>query len=86
MTGLRSGAGRIGDAKRQGLLIEALAHAPGVRLVVAGPPEDAAVPDALRALAQRCGVADRVSFDLRFRARGTGERWSMNVPRQPISL
>ena len=59
-------AGRIGDAKRQGLLIEALAHAPGVRLVVAGPPEDAAVPDALRALAQRCGVADRVTFDLRF--------------------
>ena len=54
------------SSKRQGLLIEALAHAPGVRLVVAGPPEDAEVSDALRALAQRCGVADRVTFDLRF--------------------
>jgi glycosyltransferase involved in cell wall biosynthesis len=62
-------AGRIGDGKRQGLLIEALAHAPGVRLVVAGPPENAKVPDALGALAQRCGVADRVTFDLRFLAR-----------------
>jgi glycosyltransferase involved in cell wall biosynthesis len=59
-------AGRIGDAKRQGLLIEALAHAPDVRLVVAGPPEGAQVLDALRALAQRCGVADRVTFELRF--------------------
>lgn len=62
-------AGRIGEAKRQGLLIQALAHAPGVRLVVAGPPEDMRVPDALLALAQQCGVADRVTFDLRFLAR-----------------
>jgi len=59
-------AGRVGHAERQGLLIEALAHAPGVRLRVAGPPDDAAMPGALQALAERCGVADRVIFDLRF--------------------
>jgi glycosyltransferase involved in cell wall biosynthesis len=61
-------SGRWADRRRQapGVADQALAHAPGVRLVVAGPPEDAAVPGALRALAQRCGVADRVTFDLRF--------------------
>jgi glycosyltransferase involved in cell wall biosynthesis len=59
-------AGRIGDAKRQSLLIEALPYAPGVRLVLAGPPDGPSVFDSLQALAQRCGVADRVTFDLRF--------------------
>lgn len=59
-------AGRIGGGKRQSLLIEAVSHAPGVRLVIAGPPESAEVPAALTALAERCGVADRVTFDLRF--------------------
>jgi glycosyltransferase involved in cell wall biosynthesis len=58
-------AGRIRDAKRHSLLIESLKHAPGVRLVVAGPPDDAGVLDSLRALAQRSGVADRVTFDPR---------------------
>jgi glycosyltransferase involved in cell wall biosynthesis len=58
--------GRVGHAERQGLLIEALAHAPGVRLRVAGPPDDAAMPGALQALAERWGVVDRVTFDLRF--------------------
>jgi glycosyltransferase involved in cell wall biosynthesis len=57
--------GRIGTSKRQALLIEALRHAPGVRLVMAGPPESAEVPATLAALADRCGVADRVAFDLR---------------------
>jgi glycosyltransferase involved in cell wall biosynthesis len=59
-------AGRVGKAKRQHLLIEALVHAPGVRLIVAGPPDEASDPDLLRAAAERCGVADRVTFDLRF--------------------
>ena len=62
-------AGRIGAGKRQSLLIEALAHAPGVRLVIAGPPETPEVIDSFQSLAQCCGVADRVRFDLRFLAR-----------------
>jgi glycosyltransferase involved in cell wall biosynthesis len=59
-------AGRVGKAKRQALLVEALAHAPGVRLVIAGPPDEASDPGLLRALAERCGVMDRITFDLRF--------------------
>ena len=54
---------RLGPNKRQALMIEALAHAgPGVRLVIAGPPDDPAYPDRLRALAREHGVADRVEM------------------------
>ena len=54
---------RLGPNKRQALMIEALAHAgPGVRLVIAGPPDDPAYPDRLRALAREHAVADRVEL------------------------
>lgn len=59
-------SGRVNAAKRQHLLVRALRHAPGVRLVVAGPPdapEDAAL---LRRVAEEAGVQDRVTLDLRF--------------------
>lgn len=58
--------GRVGLAKRHPLLIEALQHAPGVRLVISGPPEVRETETELRALAKRCGVDHRVVFDLRF--------------------
>ena len=59
-------SGRVGAAKRQALLVRALPHAPGVRLVVAGPPDtDADVP-AMRRLAAELGVEDRLTLDLRF--------------------
>lgn len=58
--------GRINGAKRQALLIEALQHAPGVRLVIAGPPEEPGTGAELAALAHRLGVGDRVTLDTRF--------------------
>ena len=61
--------GRVGNAKRQALLVRALVHAPGVRLVIAGPPDRAVEGDELRALAQELGVEDRVTLDLRFLTR-----------------
>jgi glycosyltransferase involved in cell wall biosynthesis len=57
--------GRVGQAKRQALLIQALAYAPDVRMVVAGPPDDATDGPALRALAAQLGVEDRLTLDLR---------------------
>lgn len=61
--------GRVGAAKRQRLLIEALPHAPGVRLVIAGPPESAEAADELRRRAVELGVESRVTLDLRFLSR-----------------
>jgi glycosyltransferase involved in cell wall biosynthesis len=58
--------GRVGRAKRQALLVRALAHAPGVRLVIAGPPDDASDGPELAALAAEVGVSDRLTLDLRF--------------------
>lgn len=58
--------GRVNAGKRQHLLIRALRHAPGARLVVAGPPDDPADAEGLRRLAEQEGVEDRVCFDLRF--------------------
>lgn len=63
-------AGRITSGKRQALLVRALQYAPRVRLVVAGPPEEASFAAELAALAESTGVADRVTFDLRFLPRG----------------
>jgi glycosyltransferase involved in cell wall biosynthesis len=57
--------GRIGAAKRQPLLIEALQHAPKARLVVAGSPSSPGAKEELEALAHRCGVSDRVTFEVR---------------------
>lgn len=58
-------AGRVNAAKRQALLVRALRHAPGVRLVVAGPPDSPSDVDDLRRLAEAEGVGDRLTLDLR---------------------
>ncbi len=58
--------GRVGRGKRQHLLVRAMRHAPGLRLVVAGPPDSAEDADHLRRLAAAEGVEDRVALDLRF--------------------
>lgn len=58
--------GRVNASKRQHLLVQALRYAPGVRLVVAGPPDGPADAEALRRSAAEQGVEDRVTFDLRF--------------------
>jgi glycosyltransferase involved in cell wall biosynthesis len=50
---------RLDAAKRVGLLLDALALAPGVRAVIAGTGPDA---DALKRKARELGIADRVEF------------------------
>jgi glycosyltransferase involved in cell wall biosynthesis len=59
-------SGRINAAKRQHLLVRALRYAPGVRLVVAGPPDTPEDAETLRQAAEAAGVQDRVTLDLRF--------------------
>jgi glycosyltransferase involved in cell wall biosynthesis len=59
-------SGRINGGKRQHLLVEALRHAPGVRLVVAGPPDTPEDALLLRRTAAAAGVEDRLTLDLRF--------------------
>ncbi|MCU1527038.1 MAG: glycosyl transferase group 1 family protein [Frondihabitans sp.] len=62
--------GRINSMKRQALLIQALARTPpSVRLMIAGPPDDAKAAAELHRLAEELGVADRLSLDLRFAPR-----------------
>ncbi len=59
--------GRVNGAKRQKLLVEAMAHAPtGVRLVIGGPPDSAADEIAVREAVERLGLQDRVKLDLGF--------------------
>jgi glycosyltransferase involved in cell wall biosynthesis len=62
--------GRINSGKRQHLLVEALRYAPGVHLVIAGPPDTPEDGERLRRLAAAAGVTDRLRLDLRFLARG----------------
>jgi glycosyltransferase involved in cell wall biosynthesis len=62
--------GRINADKRQHLLVKALRHAPGVRLVVAGPPDTPEDGERLRRLAVTAGAEDRLTLDLRFLPRG----------------
>jgi len=69
MDGYIFAGGRVGNAKRQKLLVRALQHAPGVRLVIAGPPESPGEADELRRLAAELGVESRVTLDLRFLTR-----------------
>jgi glycosyltransferase involved in cell wall biosynthesis len=57
--------GRVGAPKRQKLLVEALAQAPGVRLVIAGPPNSEPEADELRRTAAALGVESRLTLDLR---------------------
>ena len=68
-SGYVAATGRVNGAKRQALLIQALRHAPGVRLVVAGPPDSEEDAEHLRRLAAVEGVEDRVTLDLRFLSR-----------------
>ncbi|HTH25594.1 MAG TPA: glycosyltransferase [Vicinamibacterales bacterium] len=53
--------GRINWKKGLDRLIEAMAHAPGVRLIVAGNDEEGYQP-ALESIARRSGVGDRLIF------------------------
>lgn len=59
-------SGRVGAGKRQHLLVRAMRHAPGLRLVIAGPPDRPEDAEELRRLAAAEGVEDRVTLDLRF--------------------
>ena len=62
--------GRVARGKRQHLLIEAMAKVPGaLRLIIAGPPEDAAYAQELTDLAARSGLAERIELRLGFRPR-----------------
>ncbi len=53
---------RLEPIKRQNLAIEALAHAPSVRLVISGTSGQGPYLDTLKNLALELGVADRVHF------------------------
>jgi glycosyltransferase involved in cell wall biosynthesis len=58
--------GRVGRAKRQALLVQALKFAPKVRMVIAGPPDSEMDAPELARLAAAAGVEDRLTLDLRF--------------------
>ncbi len=59
--------GRIGEGKRQHLLVEAMRYVhSGIRLVVAGPPETAEYADRLREIVSRFDLADRVELRLSY--------------------
>jgi glycosyltransferase involved in cell wall biosynthesis len=58
--------GRMTAIKRQHLLIEALVHAPGLRLVVAGPADEPTYIGRLRSKVERLGLQDRVTLDIRY--------------------
>lgn len=60
-------AGRVNAAKRQHLIVEAMAHLPqSLRLIVAGPPDSPEDAARLQDVVQRLDLADRVKLDLRF--------------------
>ncbi len=62
--------GRINDAKRQWLLLEALAlTAPAVRLVIAGPPSSPQDEIRLHARAAELGVHDRLTLEFGYHER-----------------
>jgi glycosyltransferase involved in cell wall biosynthesis len=64
-------AGRVNASKRQWLLVEAMRHLPpGIRLVIAGPPDDERDVEDLKARIAAAGLEDRVTLDLRFLPRG----------------
>lgn len=59
--------GRINDAKRQYLLVEAMAKVKGnLRLIIAGPPDTHADALKLESAVARHGLQDRVKLDIRF--------------------
>ncbi len=57
--------GRVNAGKRQHLLVRALRHSPGTRLVIAGPPDTPADAAAIHRLVHDQGVQDRVTLHLR---------------------
>jgi glycosyltransferase involved in cell wall biosynthesis len=60
--------GRVGGGKRQHLLIQAMRYVrSSVKLVVAGPPDDAAAREQVEALAREPGIAGKVELKLGFR-------------------
>jgi glycosyltransferase involved in cell wall biosynthesis len=61
--------GRVGPGKRQHLLVEALAHTDNLKLVIAGPPEDAAYATALHSLVENHDLSGRVDLRFGFRPR-----------------
>ena len=68
--------GRIASGKRQHLLIEAMAHAPGVgKLVVAGPVESAAYQAELEALVAQNNLETRVELRLGYHPRADIACW-----------
>ncbi len=58
-------SGPVGPGGRQHLLVRAMRHAPGLRLVIAGPPDRPEDADHLRRLAAEEGVQDRLTLDPR---------------------
>lgn len=69
--------GRVAAGKRQHLLIEALAKLPkGPRLLIAGPPENEAYAQRLRALVERLNLKDRVELRFGFHPRQDIARWA----------
>ena len=58
--------GRVGEGKRQHLLLRSLRYAPGVRLIIAGPPENSEACYLLQRIVAEEGLEDRVKLDLRF--------------------
>jgi glycosyltransferase involved in cell wall biosynthesis len=62
--------GRVGNGKRQHLLVEAMSHVRAdLKLIVAGPLESPAYGEELQALARKLGVEDKVEFRFGFRPR-----------------
>lgn len=80
-TGARSAGyifagGRVSRAKRQHLLIEALARVRGaVRLVIAGPPDSDEYADTLRALVEKHELGSRVELRFGFHPRERIAAW-----------
>ena len=57
--------GRVNAMKRQALMVEAAALSPGIRLVIAGPPDSDRDRVELEQLVERLGLGDRVHLDIR---------------------
>jgi glycosyltransferase involved in cell wall biosynthesis len=68
--------GRINQAKRQHLLVEALAHVrTDVRLLIAGPPDSPADGERLQSLIKRHHLGSRVELHLGFQPRERLVHW-----------